>query len=112
MEATFREYGLPQVLRSNNGPPFAPVAVHGLSSLAVWWIQLAIYPERIEPGRPEQNGRHERTHRTLKQETASPAAGTLRGQQRAFDRFRREYNEERPHQGLSLKTPAECYRPS
>ena len=112
MEATFREYGLPRVLRSDNGPPFATVAVHGLSSLAVWWIKLGIYPERIEPGHPEQNGRHERMHRTLKQETASPPAGTLRAQQRAFDRFRREYNEERPHQGLGLKTPGECYGPS
>ena len=109
MEAAFREYGLPRVLRSDNGPPFATVAVHGLSSLAVWWIKLGICPERIEPGHPEQNGRHERMHRTLKQETASPPARTLRAQQRAFDRFRREYNEERPHQGLELKTPGECY---
>ena len=112
MAAAFREYGLPAVLLSDNGPPFATVAVHGLSSLAVWWIKLGIYPERIEPGHPEQNGRHERMHRTLKQETASPPAATLRAQQRAFDRFRREYNEERPHQGLGLKTPGECYCPS
>ncbi len=109
MEATFREYGLPQVIRSDNGPPFATVAVHGLSALAVWWIKLGIYPERIEPGHPEQNGRHERMHRTLKEETVSPPEKTMRAQQRAFDRFQQEYNEERPHQGLELKTPAECY---
>lgn len=109
MEATFREYGLPQVMRSDNGPPFATLAVHGLSSLAVWWIQLGICPERIEPRHPEQNGRHERMHKTLKQETASPPERTMRAQQRAFDHFQREYNEERPHQGLELKTPAECY---
>ena len=109
MAATFREYGLPQVMRSDNGPPFATLAVHGLSSLAVWWIQLGICPERIEPRHPEQNGRHERMHKTLKQETASPPRRTMRAQQRAFDHFQREYNEERPHQGLELKTPAECY---
>ncbi len=108
-EATFREFGLPQVLRTDNGPPFATVAVHGLGRLAVWWIKLGIDPERIEPGHPEQNGRHERMHRTLKQETAAPPAANLRAQQRAFDRFRRDYNEERPHQGLQLRTPGECY---
>ena len=112
MEATFREYGLPQVMRSDNGPPFATVAVHGLSALAVWWIKLGIYPERIEPGHPEQNGRHERMHRTLKEETAAAPERTMRAQQRAFDRFQQEYNEERPHQGLELKTPAECYAAS
>ena len=112
LEATFREYGLPWVMRSDNGPPFATVGVHGLSRLAVWWIKLGIVPERIEPGHPEQNGRHERMHRTLKQETAQPPRATRRAQQRAFDGFRREHNEQRPHQGLKLKTPAECYRRS
>ena len=111
-EATFREFGLPRVLRTDNGPPFATLAVHGLSRLAVWWIKLGIYPERIEPGHPEQNGRHERMHRTLKQETASPPAENLRAQQRALDRFRQDYNEERPHQGLRLRTPSECYQGS
>ena len=111
-EATFREFGLPRVLRTDNGPPFATLAVHGLSRLAVWWIKLGIYPERIEPGHPEQNGRHERMHRTLKQETASPPAANLRAQQRALDRFRQDYNEERPHQGLQLRTPSECYQGS
>ena len=99
-------------MRSDNGPPFATVGVHGLSRLAVWWIKLGIVPERIEPGHPEQNGRHERMHRTLKQETAMPPRATRRAQQRAFDGFRREYNEQRPHQGLGLKTPAECYHRS
>ena len=112
MEATFREYGLPEVMRSDNGPPFATVAVHGLSALAVWWIKLGICPERIAPGHPEQNGRHERMHRTLKEETAVPPKRTMRAQQRAFDHFQQEYNEERPHQGLQLKTPAECYAAS
>ena len=108
-EATFREFGLPRVMRTDNGPPFATLAVHGLGRLAVWWIKLGICPERIEPGHPEQNGRHERMHRTLKQETAAPPAANLRAQQRAFDGFRSDYNEERPHQGLELRTPGECY---
>ena len=112
LEAAFRQYGLPQVLLSDHGPPLATVAVHGLSSLAVWWIKWGICPERIEPGHPEQNGRHERMQRTLKQETASPPARTPRARQRALDRFRRAYNEERPHQALGLKTPGECYGPS
>ena len=111
-EATFREFGLPRVLRTDNGPPFATLAVHGLSRLAVWWIKLGIYAERIEPGHPEQNGRHERMHRTLKQETASPPAANLRAQQRVLDRFRQDYNEERPHQGLQPRTPSECYQGS
>ncbi len=111
-EATFREFGLPRVLRTDNGPPFATLAVHGLSRLAVWWIKLGIYPQRIEPGHPEQNGRHERMHRTLKQETASPPAANLRAQQRALDCFRQDCNEERPHQGLELRTPSECYQGS
>ncbi len=108
-EATFREFVLPRVMRTDNGPPFATLAVHGLGRLAVWWIKLGICPERIEPGHPEQNGRHERMHRTLKQETAAPPAANLRAQQRAFDGFRSDYNEERPHQGLELRTPGECY---
>ncbi len=112
MEATFRQYGLPGVLRSDNGPPFVTAAVHGLSALAVWWIKLGVYPERIAPGHPEQNGRHQRMHRILKQETASPPARTPRARQRAFDRLRWEYNEERPQQGLGLRTPGECYCPS
>lgn len=112
MEATFREYGLPERLRSDNGEPFAGPGLGGLSELAVWWIKLGIHPERIRPGRPGENGRHERMHRVLKQETAQPPAEDLRAQQGRFDRFRREYNEQRPHEALGLKTPAEFYVPS
>ena len=107
--ATFREYGLPRAMRTDNGPPFASTGIGGLSELSVWWIKLGIRPDRIDRGQPQQNGRHERMHLTLKQETAQPPAANLRAQQRAFDRFRRVYNEERPHEGLELKTPAECY---
>ena len=109
LEAAFREYGMPSAIRSDNGPPFATRAVAGLSRLSVYLIKLGIRPERIEPGHPEQNGRLERLHRTLKAETASPPAATRRGQQRAFDRFRQEYNHERPHEALGQQTPASCY---
>ena len=112
LEATFRKYGLPWALRSDNGPPFASVAVGGLSRLSVWFLRLGVRPERIEPGHPEQNGRHERMHRTLKQETARPPKATARGQQRAFARFQCEYNEQRPHEALGMATPASVYVPS
>jgi hypothetical protein len=112
MEATFREYGLPARIRSDNGAPFASTGVGGLSRLSVWWLRLGIVPERIEPGHPEQNGRHERMHRTLKQETAQPPSRTARAQQQAFDRFRRTYNEDRPHEALQMTTPASRYQPS
>ena len=111
-EAAFREYGLPQAIRTDNGTPFASSAVGGLSRLSVWWMKLGIVPERIEAGHPEQNGRHERMHRTLKQETAQPAAANRRAQQRVFDRFRGEYNEQRPNQALGMQTPALLYEPS
>jgi putative transposase len=111
-EATFREYGLPEAIRSDNGGPFASRAMAGLSRLAVWWMKLGIVPERIAAGHPEQNGRHERLHRTLKQETASPPAANRRAQQRAFDRFRQEYNQQRPHEALAMETPSAFYRPS
>jgi transposase InsO family protein len=111
-EATFREYGLPERIRIDNGAPFASVGIGGLSELSVWWIKLGIRPERIEPGKPSQNGRHERMHRTLKQETAQPPRANLREQQRAFDDFRQEYNYQRPHEALQGKTPAECYQES
>ena len=88
LERTFREYGLPRSIRSDNGSPFASVGLGGLSTLAVWWIKLGIIPERIEPGHPEQNGRLERFHRTLKAETAKPPQSTWQKQQRAFDTFR------------------------
>jgi transposase InsO family protein len=111
-EAAFREFGMPWAVRSDNGPPFASCAVAGLSRLAVWWIKLGILPQRIEAGHPEQNGRHERMHRTLKEATALPPKANRRMQQRAFDQFRREYNEVRPHQALAMETPESVYRSS
>jgi putative transposase len=111
-EAAFREYGLPSAMRTDNGPPFASRAIAGLSPLALYLMKLNIVPERIAPGHPEQNGRHERMHRTLKAETARPPAAHFRAQQKAFDQFQRIYNEQRPHQALDMKTPAYCYRPS
>jgi putative transposase len=111
-EAAFREYGMPERIRTDNGAPFASMAIGGLSRLAVWWMKLGIVPERIEAGHPEQNGRHERMHRTLKQEVAQPPAANWREQQRAMERFRREYNEVRPHEALEMQTPAAVYQPS
>lgn len=111
-QASFQEHGLPDRMRSDNGPPFAATGLGGLSELAVWWIKLGIYPERIPPGRPGHNGRHERMHRVLKEETAQPPAADLRAQQERFDRFRREYNYERPHEALGMKVPADLYVPS
>lgn len=111
-ERAFREYGLPQAIRTDNGPPFATTGLGGLSALAVWWIKLGIRPERIAPGHPEQNGRHERMHRTLREATAVPPRASVCAQQRAFDRFRREYNTERPHEALGQRAPATCYVPS
>jgi len=108
----FREYGLPERIRSDNGVPFATIALGRLSPLSVWWVRLGIRPELIEPAHPQQNGRHERMHRTLKAETTRPPAATRRAQQRAFDRFRAEYNTERPHEGLGQATPGACYVPS
>jgi transposase InsO family protein len=111
-EHVFREYGLPGAVRTDNGAPFASVALGGLSSLAVWLVKLGITPERIEPGKPEQNGRHERFHRTLKEATINPPRQTLAEQQRAFDRFKPEYNTERPHEAHGQKTPASIYQRS
>src|SRR5271165_7117234 len=111
-EAVFRECGMPEAIRSDNGPPFASRAIAGLSRLAVWWMKLGIVPERIEAGHPEQNGRHERMHRTLAEERATPPAANARAQQRAFDRFRQVFNEERPHQALAMRTPSSLYQPS
>ena len=110
--ATFREYGVPAAMRTDNGPPFATTTLGGLSALAVWWVRLGIGLERIEPGQPQQNGRHERMHRTLKEATASPPRANLRIQQKAFDEFRHEYNEERPHEALGQRPPAEFYEPA
>ena len=110
--AAFREHGLPQRIRTDNGAPFASRAIAGISRLSVYWMKLGIEPERIKPGQPQQNGRHERMHRTLKAETAKPPAANRRAQQEAFDRFRREYNEERPHEALGQQTPASHYQSS
>jgi transposase InsO family protein len=111
-ERAFVEFGLPEKIRTDHGPPFASKALGGLSSLQVWWIRLGIVPERIEPGHPEQNGRHERMHRTLKEQTASPPKATMAEQQRCFDFFRADYNDRRPHEALGQKPPARCYEPS
>jgi transposase InsO family protein len=106
---TFRRYGLPEVIRTDNGTPFSSTGLAGLSRLNCWWIRLGIWPERIEPAHPQQNGRHERMHRTLKAYTASPPASTLPAQQKRFNAFQKEYNQERPHEALGMRTPAECY---
>lgn len=108
----FAEYGLPRVIRTDNGVPFATTALGRLSALSVWWIRLGIQPELIEPAHPEQNGRHERMHRTLKADTTRPPAANLQAQQRRFNRFRTEYNEERPHEALDQETPASVYQAS
>lgn len=108
-EAAFREYGMPVAIRTDNGAPFASRALAGLSRLTVWWMKLGIVPERIEAGHPEQNGRHERMHRTLKQEVTQPVGANRREQQRMMDRFREEYNQVRPHEALQMQTPADVY---
>jgi putative transposase len=108
----FREYGLPSRIRSDNGQPFASCALGRLSQLSVWWLQLGIRPELIEPASPQQNGRHERMHRDLKAETTRPSASSLRAQQRRFDAFRRTFNEVRPHEALGQCRPAMLYAPS
>lgn len=110
--SAFREYGIPAAIRTDNGTPFASVGAGGLSALSIWWVKLGILPQRITPGSPQENGRHERMHRTLKAEAVSPPKGSLRAQQRAFDEFRRVFNEERPHEALGNGTPAESYAPS
>lgn len=110
--ALFREVGLPDAIRTDNGAPFASAAVHGLSPLNVWWMQLGIVHQRIRPGYPQANGTHERMHRELKRETVVPPAATLRAQQRRFDGFRRRYNEERPHEALADCTPSTRWSPS
>jgi transposase InsO family protein len=112
MEAVFRQHGLPEGMRTDNGSPFASRAPGGLSRLSMWWLHLGIRHERIEPGRPDQNGRHERMHRTLKQETATPPAANRRRQQQSFIAFVRTYNEERPHEALEGQRPADVYTDS
>jgi transposase InsO family protein len=109
----FQEYGLPKRIRTDNGFPFAMVTLGGLTPLSVWLIKLGVLPERIDPGCPQQNGRHERMHRTLKAATAAPPRGNLSAQQRAFNDFRREFNEQRPHQSLGKGVcPIDRHQPS
>lgn len=108
----FREYGLPRAIRTDNGVPFASTSLHGLTSLNVWWLRLGIQHQRILPAHPEQNGAHERMHKTLKRGACRPPRATLAAQQRAFNRFRQEYNDERPHQFLRGRTPSAFYRVS
>jgi len=110
-ERAFREYGLPTTIRSDNGAPFASIGVSGLTALSAWWIKLGIRHERIDPGHPQQNGRHERFHRTLL-EAMTPPEPDLAAQQRRFARFARDYNEERPHEALGQRTPASVYETS
>jgi len=109
VERAFREYGLPRVIRTDNGGPFATKAIAGLSRLNVWWAQLGIGHDRIAPGHPEQNGSHERMHKTLKQHTAFPPAADGAAQQERFDAFRAEFDFERPHQALGMSTPGSLY---
>jgi putative transposase len=111
-ERAFAEYGLPERVRSDNGPPFGGAGLGRLSALAVWWIRLGIVPERIAPGHPEQNGAHEQFHAVLKADTARPPAASGPAQQRRFSRFCTEYNHERPHEALGQAVPATRYEPS
>ena len=108
----FREVGLPEAIRTAKGQPFASPALHGLSALNVWWMQLGIAHQRIRPARPQENGTHERMHRELKRETTQPAAATRRAQQRRFDVFRHRYNDVRPHEGIGNQTPSTRWQPS
>lgn len=105
----FREHGLPNRIRSDNGTPFASLALARLSKLSVWWIRLGIFPELIEPGKPQQNGSHERMHKTLKAEATRPPGGNLKAQQRKLNTFREEFNTIRPHESLDQETPASAY---
>jgi putative transposase len=112
-ERAFKDFGLPRAIRTDNGSPFASAsAIFGLSKLSVWWLRLGIGIERIQPGKPQQNGRHERMHLTLKKETTKPAANNFLQQQEKFDRFIECFNQERPHQAIGMTYPAELYQPS
>jgi transposase InsO family protein len=110
--AAFQEFGLPMRMRSDNGRPFATTAIGGLSTLSIWWIKLGILPERITPGCPQQNGRHERMHRTLKAEVASPPRDDWQAQKQALEAWRYEFNHVRPHEALDMQTPASRYEHS
>lgn len=111
-EIAFKEHGMPSAIRSDNGAPFSTRGLLGLSQLSVWWLKLGIKHERIMPGKPQQNGRHERMHLTLKQETTKPAGRNFLQQQERFDLFVHDFNNERPHEGLSMATPASKYQAS
>jgi transposase InsO family protein len=111
-ERLFYQYGLPQAIRTDNGSPFASTAFGGLSRLSAWWVRLGIRPERIEKGKPNQNGRHERMHRSLKDGAINPARYSIKTQQKAFDQYRQEYNNIRCHESLKNQVPADVYRPS
>jgi hypothetical protein len=111
-EKLFKEHGLPRGVRVDNGPPFGSMGAGGLSRLAVWWVSLGIQVEYIDPGHPEQNGAHERMHRTLKAEAVYPVGRSMRAQQKRFDFWRWEYNEERPHEALGQVVPASVYQKS
>lgn len=111
-ERIFAEVGLPRAIRTDNGCPFCSTAIAGLSRLSVWWMKLGVVHQRIQKGKPQQNGRHERMHRTLKAETARPPAQDLKLQQGRFDRFREEYNQKRPHEALGMQTPGSLWRAS
>jgi transposase InsO family protein len=112
-ERVFRRYGLPDVIRTDNGVPFATTnGIRGVSVLNVWWLRLGIRHERIEPGHPEQNGAHERMHRTLKAEAVFPTLSNIAAQQRRFDRFRRSFNGVRPHEAIGQLAPSDLYKPS
>lgn len=111
-EAAFRAYGLPHSIRCDNGAPFGSRGAGGLTRLSAWWLKLGIEPRFIRPASPQENGRHERMHRTLQEQTARPPAANARAQQACFDAFRRHYNEERPHEALGQRIPGELYAPS
>lgn len=112
VDKVFRHYGLPKVLRSDNGQPFGSPGPHRLSKLNVWWLKLGIEVEHTRPGHPADNGSHERMHRTLKADTQQPAASDVREQQRRYDRWRKYFNHERPHEALAMRVPASIYRSS
>lgn len=108
----FEEHGLPRRIKTDNGVPFAAASLGRLSQLSVWWLKLGILPELSEPGKPQQNGRHERMHKTLKAEATQPPGADSQAQQRKFDDFRQEYNDVRPHEALEMRTPTQCYQNS
>jgi transposase InsO family protein len=110
-ERVFERIGLPAAIRSDNGVPFGSTGAGGLSALSVWWLRLGIEPRYIPPSSPQDNGRHERMHRTLRAETSKPPARSAAEQQQRFERFRRHYNEDRPHEAIGQRTPAQLWQP-